>query len=162
LELPNLIILAGLPGSGKSTWAKSYFDLKYKIVSSDAIRARLAGSLREAHDKEIDPWDVFYQEITEALRHGVDVVADATFLTVRHRDRIRLVAETLNGSGYSIKTHFVLFKNIWTALARNSARGDESRVPAEVMDGMRDLYDETLVRLDQERYDSVMTIESYQ
>jgi predicted kinase len=156
--LPNLVILAGLPGSGKSTWAKSLLKYKYKIVSSDDIRKRLAGSLREAHDNEIDPWAVFYKEIEEALRHGVDVVADATFLTVKHRDWIREVATFVG----HVETHFILFKNTEEARARNAARGPEDRVPEEVMDSMTDLYNDTLARLIRERYDSVMTVASYQ
>ena len=155
--MPNLVILVGLPGCGKSTWAKSLFDLKYKIVSSDEIRNRLAGSLREAHDKKVSPWGVFYQEITDALLHDIDVVADATFLTTKHRDRIREVAAETGA-----KTHLVVFKNIWSARARNAARDEETRVPSEVMDGMEILYRDTLVRIVQEEYDSVMTIDSYQ
>ena len=156
--MTNLVILAGLPGSGKSTWAEEMFGYKYKIVSSDKIRIRGVGSLRDAHDtKPFNPWPVFYQEITDALRCSVDVVADATFLTTKHRNRIREVAASIPG----VKTTLVLFENLFEAMCRNDARPDETRVPAEVMSGMNDLYRETLVCLVQERYDRVMRISSY-
>ena len=48
--MPNLVILAGVPGSGKSTWARAFFDLKYRIVSTDEIRRRQFGTLKAAHD----------------------------------------------------------------------------------------------------------------
>lgn len=154
--MPNLVLLAGIPGTGKSTWAKTFFDLKYKIVSSDAIRQRLAGSLRDAHDKKIKPWDVFYQEIEDALRHDVDVIADATFLTRRHRDRARDVA-TATGA----KCHLVLFKNVFTAQMRNAARDEETKVPSDAMDGMMDLYWNSLAETAQEQYATVTTIEAF-
>lgn len=157
--MPNLIILAGLPGSGKSDWAESMFGSKYRIVSSDKIRIQGAGSLRDAHDAEapFDPWPKFYQEITDALRMGVDVVADATFLTVKHRDLIREVAASVVG----VKTMFVMFDNVYEAFVRNALRGEENRVPVEVMNAMSALHKDTVVRLVQERYDRVLRVSSY-
>jgi predicted kinase len=157
--VPNLIILAGLPGSGKSTWAEEMFGLKYRVVSSDKIRIQGVGSLRDAHDanKPFNPWPKFYQEITDALRMGVDVVADATFLTPKHRDQIREVAASVSG----VKTTLVLFMNLFEAITRNAARDEETKVPVEVMDGMKDLYYTTLAQVIQERYDRVMRISSY-
>jgi predicted kinase len=154
-SMSNLIILAGVPGCGKSTLAE-LFRYHYKIVSSDVIRKRLAGSLKEAHREDIKPWDVFYGEIATALQHDVDVVADATFLTVEHRQRIRDVASDCHAD-----THFILFKNLDEARARNAARPDETRVPPEVMEGFVDLYSDTLVRLPQECYSSVTSVGSY-
>lgn len=156
LAVNNLVILGGIPGCGKSSYAERFFGLHYKIVSSDEIRKRLAGSLKRAHGEDIKPWDVFYDEIGTALRHGMDVVADATFLTVDHRERIRAVAEAQGAD-----THFVLFKNLWEARNRNASRPDDTRVPFEVMEGFEALYLDTVVRLAQECYSSLTMVESY-
>lgn len=154
--MPNLVLLAGVPGTGKSTWARTFFDLKYAIVSSDEIRKRLAGSLREAHDKTIKPWDVFYQRIEECLTHGVDVVADATFLTRRHREQAREIAEKTHA-----RLQLVMFKNWLTADSRNRARDEDTRVPDEAMAGMMNLYWDTLAEIAQEHYETVTMIEAF-
>ena len=36
--MPQLLILIGIPGSGKSTYASKYKDLNYEYFSSDNIR----------------------------------------------------------------------------------------------------------------------------
>lgn len=154
--MPNLVLLAGIPGSGKSTFAKTFFDLKYAIISSDEIRQRLAGSLREAHQQKLKPWDVFYSEIEERLVHGVDVIADATFLTTSHRDRGREVAERTKSA-----VHLVLFKNWLDADRRNNERDEDRRVPAKVMHDMMNLLWDTLARLPQEQYTTVTKIEAF-
>lgn len=156
--MPNLVLLAGPPGAGKSTWAQTFFDLKYSIVSSDAIRRKLAGSLKAAHgDREhFDPWPVFYRQIEEHLAHSVDVIADATFLTRKHRDRARAVADR-TGS----RLHLVLFTNHWEATFRNAARDEDARVPESVMEGMMLLLTETTRDIAQETYDSITRIEAF-
>src|SRR3954467_9044685 len=153
--MTNLIVLAGVPGSGKSTWAKTMLDLKYSIVSSDAIRKKLAGSLKQAHQDGIKPWDAFYDDIEQKLDHNVDVVADATFLTKPHRIRALEV-----GWKHNAKVHLVLFKNVMEATIRNANREEDHRVPDHAMSGMMSLYYDTLAALPQEPWDSITKIES--
>lgn len=155
--MSNLIVLAGIPGSGKSTWARQFLDLKYRIISSDEIRKGLAGSLRTAHSEGIKPWDEFYRQIEVALNHSVDVVADATFLTRRHRQEALTV-----GQRCFAKTHLIVFKNLLQAIERNAARDEDDRVPKEVMDDMTTLYYNTLHDIDAEPWNSVTKVESFQ
>lgn len=155
--MPSLIVLVGLPGSGKSTFAKTFFDLKYSVVSSDKIRKDLAGSLREAHEQQMKPWDVFYKDIGDRLRMDVDVVADATFLTRKHRDRAREVADK-----HKAIRHLVLFKNWMTANLRNNVRDQATHVPRAVMDDMLNLYYQTLAEIVQEDYATITKIEAFQ
>lgn len=45
--MPKFIMMVGLPGSGKSTWAKEYVKTSENetvILSSDAVREELFGS----------------------------------------------------------------------------------------------------------------------
>lgn len=154
--MTNLIVLAGVPGSGKSTWAKQYFDLKYSIVSSDAIRKEFSKTLKDAHQQGVKPWDEFYKRIYERLTHSVDTVADATFLTTRHREKVlKLAADT------GAKPHLVLFKNVLQASTRNARRDEDARVPENVMGDMMRLYWDTLARIPQEPWESVLKVESY-
>lgn len=154
--MTDLILLAGVPGVGKTTWAHTFFDLKNAIISSDEIRKRLAGTLRSAHDADIRPWDVFYREIGDRLKHNVDVVADATFLTRRHRERAREVADR-----HKADLHLVLFKDLQVADERNKTRDDDVRVPPKVMRDMEDLYYDTLHEIKYEPYKTVTMIAEF-
>jgi predicted kinase len=54
----KLIIMAGIPGTGKSTWAHRFFD-PASIVSSDAIRVEIAkgGPVPHSYGSERAPYD---------------------------------------------------------------------------------------------------------
>ena len=62
-KLPELIVLCGLPGAGKSTYARQYVQehSETKIMSSDSIRKELYGdeSIQGGSTEEIcltHPW----------------------------------------------------------------------------------------------------------
>ena len=87
--MARLIMLIGLPGSGKSTYAKSLLDPKGKIkyCSSDSIRQELYG------DENIqgNPQTVFehlHNKVDMYLHQGYDVVYDATNVTRKNRKSV--------------------------------------------------------------------------
>jgi predicted kinase len=140
--MANLLIPMGIPGSGKSTWVKTMLDGKYTIISSDAIRKSLFGSLKAAHTPDekaknnAKVWDIFYRDIEEALKHNVDVVADATNLRAFARERLREIAERTGA-----KTHLLVFNNLDQACLRNVQRNEDAVVPDAVMDDMIDQWE---------------------
>lgn len=83
----KLIMLCGLPGSGKSTYAqrlKSEKEERYEIVSSDAIRAKLYGDA----SCQGNPSLVFCEMRKTAiafLNEGANVIYDATDIKRKHR-----------------------------------------------------------------------------
>lgn len=84
--MARLIMLIGLPGSGKSTYAKSLLDPegKVKYCSSDSIRKELYG------DENIqgNPQTVFehlHKNVNMYLQQGCDVIYDATNVTRKNR-----------------------------------------------------------------------------
>lgn len=86
---PTFVMLVGVPGSGKSTYAtergKDMINTKY--FSSDAIRGEIYGD----ENCQNDPGRVFaiMQERTvEALKSGCDVIYDATNITRKNRKTI--------------------------------------------------------------------------
>ena len=84
--MARLCILVGLPGSGKSTYAKTV-KKNNVIVSSDEIREILYGNA----DIQDDPAKVFayVDSITyDCLKYGMDVIYDATSLTKELRSNI--------------------------------------------------------------------------
>lgn len=153
----NLILLAGIPGCGKSTYAETFFRWKgYSVVSSDEIRQRNVGGVKVAFEQGYTPWLEFYTRIEDQLRLGVDTVADATFLTVRHRDRAREIAQR-----HKADLHIVLFKNLIDALERNKHRSEDARLDEDTLEGMVKLYWDTLARLPQEWYTTQTTVEQF-
>lgn len=84
---PELMVMCGLSGSGKSTWAeREAKQWGYEIVSSDDIRAELGDVNDQSRNNEV--FQIFYQRIKDHLKLGHHVIADATFLTIKERRRI--------------------------------------------------------------------------
>lgn len=89
MKKPKLIVMVGLPGSGKSTYAKELIK-KGKadiVLSSDAIREELTGdeSNQTVNDKV---FKLLYQRMNDYLAEGKSVVVDATNTTLKSRLRI--------------------------------------------------------------------------
>lgn len=162
----NLIILAGVPGSGKTTYAKTFFVEPYANnhawVSSDFIREHEFGSLAAAHNPETQRennakvFGIFHDRIDQHLREGWNVVADATFLTRSSRAKVTDIAARHNA-----QTHLVIFKNVTQAEQRNSKRTANKVVPEEAMSRMFDNYYRSLAEIAQESYNTKTFIESF-
>ena len=89
MNRPKLILLVGIPGSGKTTYARKYVEKVSDTIhlSSDSIRSELYG------DESIqgDPAEVFslmQKRAVEALNNGKDVLYDATNVTRKDRTSI--------------------------------------------------------------------------
>lgn len=82
--MKNLYVLIGLPGSGKSTYAKT---LEGKLFSSDDYRKKITGdsSDQSANDKVFKQ---LYSDIHETMKTGEDCIFDATNCTYKSRTRI--------------------------------------------------------------------------
>lgn len=148
----SLIILVGIPGSGKSTWSKKLFP-DHVHVSSDAIRAELSEETDQTRNGEV--FEIFFKRIGYALKAGRNVVADSTALDSRARMELRLCA-AINGN----PTHLIYFSNCDQAIVRNQNR--DRVVPAHVMIRMLDKYERFRRDLADESkwYDSITEIRS--
>lgn len=87
--MPNLIIMVGLPGSGKSWHANELVRRGEAdgVISSDKIREELLGDENDqsANDKV---FKIFYERANKLLSEGKNVVLDATNVTLKSRRRI--------------------------------------------------------------------------
>ena len=85
--MAKLIVMVGVPGSGKSTYAKNHFGKTAQILSSDALRKELLGD--ENNQKQNDR--VFAELYSRARNHliaGKNVVIDGTNINVFERKRM--------------------------------------------------------------------------
>ena len=94
--MQKIIILKGLPASGKSTWAKNYIKQhskeKWKIINKDSLRLMLDDS-KWSRENEKFIIRVRDNIIQSALGMGYNVIVDDTNFSKSHEDRVRLVAE---------------------------------------------------------------------
>ncbi len=87
---PVVILTRGLPGSGKSTWAKEQVAKhpdRYKRINKDDLRDMLHdGKFSKANERMVErSRDAL---ILTALENGFDVIIDDTNLATRHFDHI--------------------------------------------------------------------------
>lgn len=89
--MKKVIITKGLPGSGKSTWAKKLIDKypnQYKRINKDDLRAMLDNS-KHSKDAEKFVLKIRNQVILMALEEGKHVIIDDTNLHPKHEKTIR-------------------------------------------------------------------------
>ncbi|HEX2027670.1 MAG TPA: AAA family ATPase [Nitriliruptorales bacterium] len=82
---PSLVLLVGIAGCGKSTFARRHFR-PTEVVSSDACRAMVADDPTD-QDATSDAFSVLSFILDKRLRRGRLSVVDATNLTRDHRRR---------------------------------------------------------------------------
>ena len=95
MNKPTLWITCGLSGSGKSTIATQIANENPNtvIVSSDKIREELTGNYEDQeHNEEV--FKIFYDRIRKNLENKMNVIADATNLTMKSR---RVIMMKING-----------------------------------------------------------------
>lgn len=82
--MKKLVILRGLPASGKSTFAKLLVQAAgYKRVNKDDLRSMLDDGVW-SDDSEPLINDAFYTLVTMLMEHGDSIVADNTHGSERH------------------------------------------------------------------------------
>ena len=109
----ELVILVGLPGSGKSTFYRERFAATHALVSKDLLKS--AG--RAARKQEA--------LIADALANGRDVVVDNTNAALKDREPLIALARAHGArvTAYSFVTTPA------ECLARNRLREGRARVP---------------------------------
>lgn len=85
MSKPTFIMMVGLVGSGKSTYAKQLSkETNAVICSSDAIREEYCGD-ENSQDKNEEVFKILHSRIKECLRKGVNVIYDATNINSKRR-----------------------------------------------------------------------------
>ena len=130
---PTCYIMSGIPGCGKSTWARKFTAEHDNVVnvSRDEIRFSLLTDGEDYFAREDDAIAIFYSEINEALAEGHDVIADATHISERAlRNTMRRIDIDCDKVLVSFDTP------LDTCIARNALRDGRARVPERVIRNM--------------------------
>lgn len=122
-------LMSGVPGSGKSTYAKKHFPNAH-IVSTDDIRMELFGKYEVPKDKARLVWETAWKRIAENIKSdGADIVFDATNTVIQARARVLShVPSEIH------KVAIVMKTPVSVAQARNADR--ERVVPPQVINRM--------------------------
>lgn len=142
----KMIVLIGLPASGKSTYAKEFLlnNPSYRRVNKDSIRSMVNFSVW-THQGEILIQNIRDAIIFEILDAGYDVVIDDTNLQQVHIDRFIHIA-----AQYNITIEFKYFDiSIDECIRRDTTRDMQSRVGEKVI---RRLWNSRTVNLEEFRH----------
>lgn len=129
----RLWILVGLPGSGKSTWARALLESavpdvpQWQIVSTDEIRAQRYGDAG-IQGNWVEVWGEVQRQFRDRFIAGDSVIYDATNAQRRSR---RFVIQTARSTGFTRIGLCWLRVPVEVCLARNQQRS--RRVPDEVI-----------------------------
>jgi predicted kinase len=133
--MKTVLILKGLPASGKSTYARKLVDENkgmWKRLNKDELRAMLDNSEHStANEKFVER--VRDMMLIEALKEGKHVVIDDTNLSDRPVERItQAVQKYIKASGQDVK---IEFKEMETSLEESLARDEvrEKKVGRDVI-----------------------------
>lgn len=120
-----LVLLVGVSGSGKSTFAKRHFSAT-EILSSDAIREEVLDDINDQSGNQL-VFDVLHARVEQRMKQGLLTVVDAT--NVAHRDRIGMLhmAKQHYVQSYAIVFDFPLDD----CLQANAQR--QRQVPTEII-----------------------------
>lgn len=134
MKRKNLVLLAGIPGSGKSTWLRTHLGENDAYVSRDEVRFSIIGNDEDYFSHETEVFDKFVANIQENLNCGKRVFADATHINWASRRKLleRIHdKENIDIDVYVFKTPFE------TCMERNAQREGRARVPNIVIQRMR-------------------------
>jgi predicted kinase len=93
---PVLIIVSGLPGTGKSYFSRKLGEqLSSVIVESDALRKKLFPLPVYSAEESQRLFSASYRLIEELLSSSISVILDATNLVEYHREFLYRIAERL-------------------------------------------------------------------
>jgi len=126
--MAEIVMLVGLPGSGKSTYAEMH-STEYVVHSSDRIRKELLGDINDQTNNE-KVFQELHRRIREDLKAGKKVMYDATNIKFKRRMAFLRELKDIDCK----KTALIFATPYETCLRQNWMR--ERKVPDEVLDRM--------------------------
>lgn len=143
---PELIVMVGLPGSGKDYWIDQYIkanpNKKYHVASSDAIIEAIAAAQGKTYSEVFDEhskraMSQMNSEIAQAIRGRQNIIWNQTNMAPGKRAKI-----LSQFPKEYVKKAVVITVDPDVHAARLQARGAATgkNIPGHVMKSMRDSY----------------------
>lgn len=134
----KLIILSGVAGSGKSTYAKekllSECGESCAIVSRDEVRFSMVSEDEGYFSKEDNVFSEWIEQIKKSLLTNEYTIADATHITRGSRDKLfKALSSSLEGVDIIA---YVILNDLDTILTQNEQRTGRAYVPPTVIKNM--------------------------
>jgi predicted kinase len=123
----RLILLVGVPGSGKTTLAQSLIKKGFECLCADDIRQELYGNAAEQGDPKA-VFAIFFERLEALLEAGKEIVIDNINIKFDHRQQI---IERAQKAKYTDIQLWVLDVPLAVCLERNKKR--ERKVPEDVI-----------------------------
>jgi predicted kinase len=139
---PVLVLLSGLPGSGKSYLARRLAEeMPFLIIESDRVRKILFPSPQYAAEESMLTHRTSHALIEKKLRAGVRVIHDATNLIGFHRELVRRIAERA-------KARVIIVRVVASeeAIRQRMEKRQESRTPHDLSDADWSVYQRMVPR----------------
>lgn len=140
--MKKIILLKGLPGSGKTTWAKKYIaeHANTKRVNKDELREMLDSSVW-SKENEAFVLDIRDLIVSMAMIQGYNVIIDDTNFASEHEESVREDVEFHNKNTlkerYEVQTAYIVIP-LEECIARNAKRAKP--VPESVIREMHKKY----------------------
>lgn len=139
----HILFLVGIPGSGKSTFAKKHVrdHANYKRVNKDELRFMIHDEdFQGGFDRAKENYVLACRDhlIRQALKDGYNVVVDDTNIEDKHYNRVCQIAERFaQDRGMSVTVSVKVFDTpLDECLRRNALREGKAVVPADVIKKM--------------------------
>ena len=146
--MSKLIIVSGVPGSGKTTFSEKiaffyhrhvqdYRKNALNVVSSDILREEIAGS-RQNHEHEEEVWEKFYRLPFEYLAKyttNTITILDATHITIKKRLEVAQQYESVYDEVILVQFTF----NTGSILEINKTR--KHAIPHDVLVGFCECFE---------------------
>lgn len=140
----QLIVLTGVPGSGKSTWAEQEANYlmtgggTVSIISRDDVRFSMVPEDEDYFSKENLVFARFIRQINEAVEAGINYIfVDATHLS--KASRAKLLKRLRPGANTTLVFESFV-TSLYTCLKRNNLRQGRKRVPEGTIRSMYNEY----------------------
>jgi len=133
--MATLTITRGLPGSGKTTWAKA--QPRAVRVNRDELRTMLHGGWTGDGPQEVQVTLAQHAAIEALLRKGIDVICDDTNLRAKV---VRELADLASECGADVELKDFTHVSLETCVERDAARAEGEQVGEAVIRRMYERY----------------------